>query len=146
MRSSYGFQKFLQAIYVVFERAGIVTSHDGGAVSACAARRVCDASHRSRARSAARAWRAARILIDKNRLFCIARRWRSLIVRFLHASRARIATRESLRSSTKNRIEKIFGFFFDAIVCAAFLHAEARVSASCIARILSRAMRSHPGL
>jgi len=146
MRSSYGFKKFLQAIYVVFERAAIVTSHDAGVASASDARHRRDASLHGATRSLGSAPRLSRIFIEKNRLFCIARRWRSLIVRFLHARRALVAMCESRRSATKNRIEKIFGFFFDAIVCAAFLHAEARVSASCIARKLSRAMRSHPGL
>ncbi len=73
MRSSYGFQKFVQAIYVVFERLTIVTSHDSDAVSASDARYVCDASLRDAQRSTQRVLREARIFIEKNRLFCAAR-------------------------------------------------------------------------
>jgi hypothetical protein len=63
MRSSYGFKKFLQAIYVVFERIAIVTSHDAGVVSASRASNARDASARVTARALNRALRAARIFI-----------------------------------------------------------------------------------
>jgi hypothetical protein len=88
MRSSYGFQKFVQAIYVVFERAAIVTSHDAGAVSASGARCSRDASLYEAPRSTRRVNRALRIFIEKNRLFCAVRAWRRSIARLLHVRRA----------------------------------------------------------
>ena len=60
MRSSYGFKKFLQAIYVVFERAAIVTSHDAGVLSAS------DARARARRKSSPRA------ALDEARPACTA--------------------------------------------------------------------------
>jgi hypothetical protein len=69
MRSSYGFHKFVQAIYVVFDRAAIVTSHGGDAVSASAARSSRDASLHALARSIARGAREVCIFIEKNRVF-----------------------------------------------------------------------------
>jgi hypothetical protein len=72
MRSSYGFHKFVQAIYVVFERAAIVTSRDGDVVSASAARPSRDASLHALSRSIVRAAREVRIFIEKNRVFCAA--------------------------------------------------------------------------
>ncbi len=72
MRSSYGFHKFVQAIYVVFERLTIVTSHDSDVVSASAARCSCDASLHDTQHSTRRAQREACIFIEKNRLFCAA--------------------------------------------------------------------------
>jgi len=146
MRSSYGFKKFLQAIYVVFERAAIVTSHDAGVVSASDARHRRDASLHRAMRFTERAPRAPRIFIGKNRLFRAARCWRPSFVTFLDAWRACDAKLETRRAAPKNRIEKIFKIFSVAIVCARFLHAEARAQATCIASKLSRAMRSHPGL
>jgi hypothetical protein len=71
----------VQAIYVVFGRAAIVTSHDAGAVSACAKRHLCDASPDKAPRFAVSALRAARIFIEKNRLFCTAHCWRPSIAR-----------------------------------------------------------------
>jgi len=146
MRSSYGFQKFLQAIYVVFERAAIVTSHDAGVVSASGARRRRDASLHRAMRFTERTPRASRIFIEKNSLFCAARCWRPSFVMFLHAWRASGTKPQTSRAAPKNRIEKIFKNFCDAIVCARILHPEARAQATCIASKLSRAMRSHPGL
>src|SRR5579872_5395460 len=107
MRSSYGFQKFLQAIYVVFERATIVTSHDRRAVSACATRPACDASLRSHAHRAEHVRRATRIFIEKNRLFCIAPRWRSLFACFFARApravyNARITPLEDEKTHRKN--------------------------------------------
>jgi len=146
MRSSYGFKKFLQAIYVVFGRAAIVTSHDAGVVFASDSRHRRDASLHRAMRSTERTPRASRIFIDKNSLFCDARCWRPLFVMFLHACRASGTKPQTSRAAPKNHIEKIFKNFSDAIVCARILHAEARAQASCIASKLSRAMRSHPGL
>ena len=72
MRSSYGFQKFLQAIYVVFEHTGIVTSHDGGAVCARCAERDRPTQVIARERVCGRVAGSQRIFIEKNRLFCSA--------------------------------------------------------------------------
>jgi hypothetical protein len=82
MRSSYGFKKFLQAIYVVFDRAAIVTSHDAHAVSASITLPTCDASLRRPKVAAPRASSSARIFTEKNRLFCSADCWRSLFALF----------------------------------------------------------------
>jgi hypothetical protein len=112
MRSSYGFKKFLQAIYVVFERAAIVTSHDAGVLSASDARRGRDASPRRALCSMRRARRAPRIFIEKNSVFCATRCWRPSFVTFLHASSACRAGLQMRRATPKNRIEKILRNFF----------------------------------
>jgi hypothetical protein len=80
MRSSYGFKKILQAIYVVFERARIVTSHDAGAVFASISRQLRDASADSPSRALECARGSSRIFIEKNRVFGVALGWRPLIV------------------------------------------------------------------
>src|SRR5580704_14988835 len=104
MRSSYGFKKILQAIYVVFERAAIVTSHDAGVASASDARHRRDASLHGATRSLGSAPRLSRIFIEKNRLFCAARCWRPSFVTVLHACRARGAKLQKSRAAPKNRI------------------------------------------
>ena len=146
MRSSYGFHKFVQAIYVVFERAAIVTSHDADAVSASITRPACDASLLRAERAGEGPPSASRIFIEKNRLFCFARCWRPSIALFF----ARLTRTERVDPRTprevENRIEKIFKIFFDEIVLTRFHHAEARAHATFIASKLSRAMRSQPGL
>ena len=94
MRSSYGFKKFLQAIYVVFERIAIVTSHDAGVVSASRARLARDASSRVAARALDGTRRAMRIFIEKNRLFCASRRCARGFARFFARRRAIDRVRE----------------------------------------------------
>jgi hypothetical protein len=121
MRSSYGFKKFLQAIYVVFVRAAIVASHDAGVVSASDARHRRDASLRRATGFTRRAPRATRIFIEKNRLFVAAHCWRPSFAMLLHAWRASGTKLETRRVAPKNRIEKIFKIFSDAIVCARIL-------------------------
>ena len=116
MRSSYGFKRILQAIYVVFDRTAIVTSHDAGVVSASITRLTCDASLRRPRLGAALTSRVARIFIEKNRLFCIARRWRPSIARFFARLTQRGMVDQRRPRTFEKRIEKIFENFSDAIV------------------------------
>jgi hypothetical protein len=146
MRSSYGFQKFVQAIYVVFERVAIVTSHDADAVSASGVRCSRDASLHEAPHSTGRVKRALRIFIEKNRLFCAARAWRRPIARLLHVRRASGAKLKARRAMPEKARRKNFRNFFGGTRARSLNYAEARAQAVCIASKLSRAMRSHPGL